>query len=62
MPYNIGLLLWQNVLSYFYLHSCSLGFEPLGDEGVCSIASALKENSTLIDLSYVKYIYTLYRL
>ena len=37
------------------IFACSLGFEPLGDEGVCSIASALKENSTLIDLSYVKY-------
>ena len=36
------------------VHLCnSLGFEPLGDEGVCAITSALKENSTLVDLSYV---------
>ena len=37
----------------FYDTTNSLGFEPLGDEGVCAITSALKENSTLIDLSYV---------
>ena len=40
-------------LFYAFIFGCSVGFEPLGDEGVCSIASALKENSTLIDLSYV---------
>ena len=38
-----------------FAYTCSIGFEPLGDEGVCAIASALKENSTLIDLSYVKF-------
>ena len=31
--------------------TCSIGFEPLHDEGVCAIASALTENSTLVDLS-----------